>query len=79
LLNPNLTTVEGEKVLYIHGKPFKFSRAPLGVHSNVNILGIAAFLELPLFFDVFRQSLNNGVSIIYEEGRITEADKRLME
>jgi len=79
LLNPNLTTAEGEKVLYIHGKPFKFSRAPHGVHNNVNILGIAAFLELPIFFDVFRQSLNNGVSIVYEEGRVTEADIRLME
>jgi hypothetical protein len=79
LLNPNLTTVEGEKVLYIHGKPFKFARAPLGVHNNVNILGIAAFLELPAFFEVFRHSLNNGDSIVYEEGRITDADKRLME
>jgi len=77
LLNPNLTMVGGEKVLYIHGKPFKFRRAPLGVYSN--ILGIAAFLELPLFFEEFRHSLKKGEAIIYEEGRTTDAEIGLME
>jgi hypothetical protein len=78
LLSSHLTKT-GEKVLYIQGKRFNFGQSTKRGISNVNILGIDAFLELPRFTTQFCQAVKAGTSITYEEGRTSEDEQSLLE